>query len=107
MRITVDGHRAEFSTGKNVELSKWNTSQNRVKGNSEEARITNRHFDVLQSKVFEIKNKLAFSSEYFDATDIKNLLTGSKVTERYLCLFLKNIIQGWKNFWERNMHRQH
>jgi len=84
MRITVDGHRAEFSTGKNVELSKWNTSQNRVKGKSEEARITNRHFDVLQSKVFEIENKQAFSGEYFDASDIKNLLTGSKVTERYL-----------------------
>lgn len=84
MRITVDGHRAEFSTGKNVELSKWNTAQNRVKGNSEEARIINRHFDVLQSKVFEIENKLVFSGEPFDASDIKNLLTGAKITERYL-----------------------
>lgn len=84
MRITVDGRRAEFSTGKNVELSKWNTSQNRVKGNSEEARMINMHFDVLQSKVFEIENKLVFSGEPFDASDIKNLLTGAKVTERYL-----------------------
>ena len=84
MRITVDGKRAEFSTGKNVELTKWNTAQNRVKSNSEEARITNKHFDVLQAKVLEIENKLTFSGEPFDASDIKNLLTGTKVTERYL-----------------------
>lgn len=84
MRITVDGKRAEFSTGKNVELSKWNTAQNRVKGSSEEAWTINKYFDVLQSKIFEIENKLTFSGETFDASDIKNLLTGAKITERYL-----------------------
>ncbi len=84
MRITVNGHRAELSTGKTVELSRWNAAQSRVKGNSDEARAVNRHFDVLLSKVLEIENKLVFSGEAFDAADIKNLLTGAKVTERYL-----------------------
>lgn len=84
LRITVNGKRAEFSTGKDVDLSKWNSAQNRLKGNSEEARTINKYFDVLQSKIFEIENKLTFSGESFDALDIKNLLTGTKQSERYL-----------------------
>ena len=41
LRITVNGKRAEFSTGKDVEISKWSSAQNRLKGNSEEARAIN------------------------------------------------------------------
>ena len=84
MRITVDGQRAEFSTGKFVEGSKWNPAQSRLKGNSEEARVINKHFDILQAKVLEIENRLVFLGDPFDATDIKNLLTGTKTAERFL-----------------------
>lgn len=84
LRITVNGKRAEFSTGKDVEISKWSSVQNRLKGNSEEARTLNKYFDVLQSKVLEIENNLVMSGEPFDASDIKNLLSGNKQTERYL-----------------------
>lgn len=84
LRITVNGKRAEFSTGKDVEISKWSAIQNRLKGNSEEARTLNKYFDVLQSKVLEIENNLIMSGEPFDASDVKNLLSGNKQTERYL-----------------------
>lgn len=84
LRITVNGKRAEFSTGKDVEISKWSTVQNRLKGNSEEARTLNKYFDIIQSKVLEIENNLVMSGEPFDASDIKNLLSGNKQTERYL-----------------------
>ncbi len=84
MRITVDGQRAEFSTGKSVEISKWSPAQSRLKGNSEESRLINKHFDVLQAKVLEIENRLVFLGEPFDASDIKNLLSGNKVAERTL-----------------------
>ena len=30
LRITVNGKRAEFSTGKDVEISKWSSAQNRL-----------------------------------------------------------------------------
>jgi site-specific recombinase XerD len=39
---------------------------------------------VLQSKVLEIENNLIMSGEPFDASDVKNLLSGNKQTERYL-----------------------
>lgn len=84
LRITVNGKRAEFSTGKDVEISKWSSTQNRLKGNSEEARALNKYLDILQSNVLILENKLALSRESFGAIDIKNLLTGANTTERYL-----------------------
>jgi site-specific recombinase XerD len=84
LRITVNGKRAEFSTGKDVEISKWSSAQNRLKGNSEEARALNKYLDILQSNVLILENKLALSRESFGAIDIKNLLTGANTTERYL-----------------------
>ncbi|MCT4288120.1 site-specific integrase [Elizabethkingia anophelis] len=84
LRITVNGKRSELSTGKNVDLSKWNPEINRLKGNSEEARTINKYFDVLSSKILEIERNLILSGESFEATDVRNLLTGKQETERHL-----------------------
>ncbi|HAY3540606.1 site-specific integrase [Elizabethkingia meningoseptica] len=84
LRITVNGKRSEFSTGKNVDLSKWNPEISRLKGNSEEARTINKYFDVLLSKILEIERNLTLSGESFEATDVRNLLTGRQETERHL-----------------------
>ncbi|WP_260264060.1 site-specific integrase [Elizabethkingia ursingii] len=84
LRITVNGKRSEFSTGKNVDPSKWNSEISRLKGNSEEARTMNKYFDVLLSRILEIERNLILSGESFDATDVKNLLTGKQKTERNL-----------------------
>ena len=84
LRITVNGKRSEFSTGKNVDPSKWNSEISRLKGNSEEARTLNKYFDVLLSRILEIERNLILSGESFDATDVKNLLTGKQEAERNL-----------------------
>ena len=84
LRITVNGKRAEFSTGKDVEISKWSSAQNRLKGNSEEARAINKYLDILYSKILEIERNLILSRDYFDANDIKNILTGKDKVERFL-----------------------
>lgn len=84
MRITVNGARAEFSTGKTAEISKWNPTSNRMKGNSEESRVINNHLDILKSSILEIENKFVISRDSFDAEDIKNNLLGNNKDERYL-----------------------
>ena len=55
LQITVDGTRVEFSTSKFIELPKWNSVANKMKGTSEEARIINSHLDVLKNKVYDIE----------------------------------------------------
>lgn len=47
-RITVNGKRAEISTGKKVMPEKWNVSAGRVRGTGEQARIINRHLDKMR-----------------------------------------------------------
>lgn len=84
LRITVNGKRSEFSTGKTVDVSKWSSEMSRLKGNSEEARAKNKYFDVLLLKILEIERNLVLSGESYDATDVKNNLTGKHETERYL-----------------------
>ena len=51
LRITVNGKRAEFSTGKTVVIDKWCSIQSRQKGSSEEALALNKYLDVLYSKI--------------------------------------------------------
>lgn len=84
MRITVNGARAEFSTGKIVEISKWHPVLTRMRGNSEEARVINNHLDILKSTVLEIENKFVINGETFDAEDIKNSLLGNNKEGRSL-----------------------
>lgn len=90
LRITVDGKRSEFSTGKNVDVTKWNPEASRLKGNSEEARTINKYFDVLSSRILEVERNLILSGESFDATDVRNLLTDRQETERYLIPIFEN-----------------
>ena len=84
LRFTVNGKRAEFSTGKTVVIDKWCSIQSRQKGSSEEARALNKYLDVLYSKILEIERNLILSRDYFDANDIKNILTGKDKVERFL-----------------------
>jgi len=84
LRITVDGKRSEFSTGKSVDLTKWSSTASRLKGNSEEARTVNKYLDVLSSRILQIERNLVLSGESFDATDVKNILTEKQETSRYL-----------------------
>ncbi|AQX12703.1 hypothetical protein KRE40_04355 [Elizabethkingia meningoseptica] len=60
LRITVNGKRSEFSTGKNVDPSKWNSEISRLKGNSEKARTMNKYFDVLLFRILEIERNLIY-----------------------------------------------
>lgn len=89
LRIIMNGKRSEFSTGKTVDVSKWSSEMNRLKGNSEEARSINKYFDILLSRILEIERNLVLSGESFDATDVKNILTGKQETERYLILIFQ------------------
>ena len=55
MRITVDEQRAEFSTGKFVEGSKWSPAQSRLKGNSEQSRVINKILTFCRQKSLKSK----------------------------------------------------
>jgi len=71
-RITIEGKRIDISTSKYIEISKWSTESNRIKGNSEDARLINAHLDKMSLKIQEIEKKLFLKEVSFNFDNFKN-----------------------------------
>src|SRR5690606_26988967 len=84
-RITLDGKRAEFSTGKQIELARWDTDTCRVRGKGPEILILNRFFDSLKARCVSIYDELVRNGEYVDAESIKNIFLGNGL-KQYMIL---------------------
>ena len=76
IRITVNGHRAELSTGREISIEKWNSSAGRAKGTKDESKVLNVFLDTLQTKLYDIQRKLIDANEIISAEIIKNKYTG-------------------------------
>lgn len=76
LRITVDGHRAEITTGRECDPVRWNSKSGRANGTKEEIRNFNAFLDNLQSKVYEAHRFLSQKEEILTAEAIKNRVTG-------------------------------
>ena len=77
-RITVDGRRAELSTGKWIEPDRWNQNAARVRGINEETKTINNYLDNLRFKINKIFDKLDEGEGVVSSSEIKNLLLGKK-----------------------------
>ncbi|PWK70845.1 integrase-like protein [Mucilaginibacter oryzae] len=72
LRFTVDGQRAEASTGKTCDPSRWNTQADRAIGTKEDARTLNSYLDTLQAKAQEIHRWMTANDEMVTAESLKN-----------------------------------
>ena len=61
LRITVNGKRAETSTGRECEPTLWNSTAGRFKGTKEEIKSFNAYLDNLQAQVYEAHGQLMLS----------------------------------------------
>jgi len=77
-RITVDGRRAEISTGKWIESDRWNQNSARVRGINEETKTINNYLDNLRFKITKTFDKLDEGEGVVSSSEIKNLLLGKK-----------------------------
>lgn len=84
-RITLDGKRAEFSTGKQVNPSKWDANTGRLRGKTPEILVLNRFFDTLKNKCVTIYDEEVRNEEYVDAETVKNVFLG-KGQKQYMIL---------------------
>ena len=76
LRITVDGQRAEITTGRECDPARWNSKAGRANGTKEEVRNFNAFLDNLQSKVYEAHRYLSEKEERLTAEAIKNRVLG-------------------------------
>lgn len=56
--ITVNGERTSFSTGKLVQINKWDKAKQQVKGKDDEARSLNLFLQAVKNKLYEKETEL-------------------------------------------------
>ena len=76
MRITVNCKRAEISTGRDCEPTRWNSHAGRCIGTKEEARTLNTYLDSLQHKVKIAHQQLVDAGQNITAESLRNQFTG-------------------------------
>ncbi|MEQ6118767.1 site-specific integrase [Reichenbachiella sp. MALMAid0571] len=88
-RITINGKRAEISTGKKVLPEKWSVMAGKVKGNSEEARIINRHLGNMKLKLDKIHDRLEEDEQFISSQILKNMYFGKNSEQHSLIELFK------------------
>lgn len=76
LRITVDGKRAEVSTSRACEPSRWIGAAGRASGTREAAKSLNSYLDMLKVKVYDAHRQLLAADEPVTAESLKGKLTG-------------------------------
>jgi len=84
MRITVNGKRADMSTGRECESSKWNSRAGRAFGTKEEIKSLNNYLDGLQTKVRNAHQALIDSNQMITTENLQNQFLGKTEKSRYL-----------------------
>jgi site-specific recombinase XerD len=90
LRITVNGKRAEASTGRECEPALWNSTAGRFKGTKEEIKSFNAYLDNLQAQVYEAHGQLTKTGGMITAESLKNKLLGKSEKSRMLISLFKD-----------------
>lgn len=75
-RITLNGKRAEFSTGKKIDPKKWDSTAGRLRGKNPDTISLNHFLDTLKNKCITIYDSLVREGETADPDTIKNIFLG-------------------------------
>ncbi|MGB3143626.1 MAG: site-specific integrase [Maribacter sp.] len=85
LRITVNGKRAEISTMRKVPISKWDAKANRIMAHSIEAKQTNRQFDIIKNRIYEIYHNLLHQDfEGISAINIRDEYIGANKDRKFI-----------------------
>lgn len=84
LRITVNGLRAEISIQRDVEITKWNPSAEKMQGTSETVRTLNQYINFWRQQVFDTHEKILKSGQLSTANSIKQMLTGNESRNKTL-----------------------
>ena len=90
MRITVNGRRAETTSGRECDPSGWNNIAGRLKGTKEEARSFNAYLDNLQAQVYEAHHSLTVAGRMISADSLKNRFLGKEEKSKMLITVFKD-----------------
>lgn len=86
MRITVDGQRKDFSSGKSCEPASWNAKANRMTGTKQDVKMFNNYLFSLEKQIDEIRSELVTDGRDVTVEAIKNKYFGVEETPQNLLI---------------------
>lgn len=89
LRLTVNQRRAEISTKKYVNPTKWKPQAQRVKGNTPDANSMNSYLEQFKRKALEAETKLLKEGSIITAKKLKEVLVGKAEQEVELFEFFE------------------
>lgn len=75
-RITINGERAELSSGIKCDPTKWNSDGGKPLGYNEEAKALTKYLDTIKNKVYEAHNRLMNKNAIITTESLKNEYLG-------------------------------
>lgn len=84
MRVSVGGKRTEFTTHREWDPTKWNSSACRASGTKEASKELNAFLDTLQTKVYEAQRRLVADGEVVSTDTIREIITGRNRNSKML-----------------------
>jgi hypothetical protein len=84
MRISAGCKRAEISTQRKWDPSRWNADAERATGTKEDARSLNAHLDTLQMRVHEAQRELIADKEDVTIENLRLRLEGKRARTKML-----------------------
>lgn len=90
LRFTVNGGRAETSTGKSCDPNRLNAQAGRASGTKEDTRVLNAYLDKLRSKAQELHQGMTIVNETVTGKTVKNRFMGKALQSRTLVAFFED-----------------
>ncbi|WP_091367521.1 site-specific integrase [Mucilaginibacter mallensis] len=79
IRITVNGKRTEWSTGRKCARIDWESNNGRMKGTKEDARSVNSWLDTLNARAFAARQDLYASGKAFGPIHVRKIMQGEEL----------------------------
>lgn len=85
LRVTVDCHRIDVTTQREIDPDKWDAVRQIAKGTTNDVRQLNSFLDSLRSKIYEAQRELLNRGEEITALALKNVIYGKEEENRTIC----------------------
>lgn len=79
IRLTVNGKRAEWTTGRMCEKEEWDNRTGRVRGTKESARAINTWLDLLYARAYSCRQDLYAAGKPIEAILVRKLMQGENL----------------------------
>jgi len=83
VRVTISGERAEWSSQRHCDQSRWNQQIGRASGNKEDAKILNQYLDAIQANIYQVQKEYTLRNEPVTASQVRAKLLHKNEEKRY------------------------